>query len=89
MNRRQRKKKKAQVFTIILGCTAFCKAEQYEKMRKSVEYQLRTGSVVMLPAYLHVEAIIKQRPVSAGVVQTRRNQCSNLLPLGTGIAGFG
>lgn len=30
-------------------------------MRKSVEYQLRTGSVVMLPAYLHVEAIIKQR----------------------------
>lgn len=38
MNRRQRKKKKAQVFTIILGCTAFCKAEQYEKMRKSVEY---------------------------------------------------
>ena len=24
-------------------------------------YQLRTGSVVMLPAYLHVEAIIKQR----------------------------
>lgn len=45
----------------ILGCTAFCKAEQYEKMRKSVEYQLRTGSVVMLPAYLHVEAIIKQR----------------------------
>ena len=59
MNRRQRKKKKAQVFTIILGCTAFCKAEQYEKMRKSAEYQLRTGSVVMLPAYLHVEA--KQR----------------------------
>ena len=57
----QRKKKKAQVFTIILGCTALCKAEQYEKMRKSVEYQLRTGSVVMLPAYLHVEAIIKQR----------------------------
>ena len=61
MNRRQRKKKKAQVFTIILGCTAFCKAGQYEKMRKGVEYQLRTGSVVMLPAYLHVEAIIKQR----------------------------
>ena len=30
-------------------------------MRKSVEYQLRTGSVVMLPAYLRIEAIIKQR----------------------------
>jgi len=25
----------------------------------------------------------QQRPVSAGVVQTRRNQCNNLLPLGT------
>lgn len=37
MNRRQQKKKKAQAFTIILGCTAFCKVEQYEKMRKSVE----------------------------------------------------
>ena len=62
MNRRQRKKKnKAQSLTIILGCKAICKAEQYERMRKSVEYQLRTGSVVMLPAYLHVEAIIKQR----------------------------
>ena len=51
----------AEKMTKDLGCTAFCKAEQYEKMRKSVEYQLRTGSVVMLPAYLHVEAIIKQR----------------------------
>ena len=62
MNRRQRKKKnKAQSLTIILGCKAICKAEQYERMRKSVEYQLRAGSVVVLPAYLHVEAIIKQR----------------------------
>ena len=31
----------------------------------------------------------QQRPVSAGVVQTRKNQRNNLLPLGTGIAGFG
>lgn len=62
MNRRQRKKKnKAQSITIILGCKAICKAEQYERMRKSVEYQLRAGGVVVLPAYLHVEAIIQQR----------------------------
>lgn len=62
MNRRQRKKKnKAQSLTIILGCKAICKAEQYERMRKSVEYQLRAGSVVVLPAYLHVKAIIQQR----------------------------
>ena len=37
----------------------------------------------------HRAKLPQQRPVSAGVVQTRRNQCSHLLPLGTGIAGFG
>lgn len=37
------------------------KAEDYRKMKESIEYQLRVGSVVLLPAYLHVEAIIQQR----------------------------
>ena len=31
----------------------------------------------------------QQRATSAGVVQTRKNQRNNLLPLGTGISGFG
>lgn len=61
MNRRQRKKRnKAQRLTIILGCEIAARAEQYEKMRKSIEYQLKAGSVILLPAYLHVEAIIQQ-----------------------------
>lgn len=61
MNRRQRKKRnKAQQLTIILGCKGMFKATDYEKMRKSIEYQLRAGSVILLPAYLHVEAIIQQ-----------------------------
>lgn len=61
MNRRQRKKRnKAQQLTIILGCEIAAKAEQYEKMRKSIEYQIKAGSVILLPAYLHVEAIIQQ-----------------------------
>ncbi len=61
MNRRQKKKRdKAQTLTIIVGCTGLYKAEEYEKMRKSIEYQLRAGSVIVLPAYLHVEAIIQQ-----------------------------
>lgn len=30
-------------------------------MKNSIEYQLREGSVVLLPAYLHVETIIQQR----------------------------
>ena len=29
-------------------------------MRESIEYQLKAGSVIVLPAYLHVEAIIQQ-----------------------------
>lgn len=61
MNRRQRKKKsKAQQLTIILGCKVAARAEEYEKMRKSIDYQLRADSVILLPAYLHVEAIIQQ-----------------------------
>ena len=62
MNRRQRKKKsKDKPITIVLGCKGMYRAKEYEQMRKSVEYQLRAGSVVVLPAYLHVEAIIQQR----------------------------
>lgn len=34
--------------------------EEYKKMQECIEYQLRAGSVVLLPAYLHVEAIIQQ-----------------------------
>ena len=62
MNRRQKKKrnKARQQLTIILGCKMAARAEEYEKMRKSIDYQLRAGSVVLLPAYLHVEAIIQQ-----------------------------
>ena len=37
------------------------RAEDYEKMRKSIEYQLKAGSVIVLPAYMHVEAVIQQR----------------------------
>lgn len=62
MNRRQRKKKnKQQEITIFIGCERVAKAEDYRKMKNSIEYQLRAGSVVVLPAYLHVEAIIQQR----------------------------
>ena len=62
MNRRQRKKKnKAQLFTIILGSKYIYKTEDGKKICKDIENQLKTSSVVLLPAYLHVEAIIKQQ----------------------------
>ena len=61
MNRRQRKKKSKQQITVFIGCDKAAKAEDYRKMKESIEYQLRAGSVVLLPAYLHVEAIIQER----------------------------
>lgn len=62
MNRRQRKKKsKQQEITVFIGCEKVARTEDYRKMKNSIEYQLRAGSVVVLPAYLHVEAIIQQR----------------------------
>ncbi|MCM1532861.1 MAG: hypothetical protein NC114_11430 [Ruminococcus flavefaciens] len=61
MNRRQRKKKnKQQEITIFIGCKLAMTATEYRKIKESIEYQLRAGSVVLLPAYLHVEAIIRQ-----------------------------
>lgn len=62
MNKRQRKKKsKQQEITIFIGCEKVARAEDYRKMKNSIDYQLKAGSVVVLPAYLHVEAIIQQR----------------------------
>lgn len=62
MNRRQRKKKsKQQEITVFIGCKVVCRQEKYKKMQTSIENQIRAGSVVLLPAYLHVEAIIQQR----------------------------
>lgn len=61
MNRRQRKKKnKQQEITIFISCEIAAKAEGYRKMKESIDYQLRAGGAVLLPAYLHVEAIIRQ-----------------------------
>lgn len=61
MNRLQRKKKsKQQEITIFIGCEMVARAEDYRKMKESIEYQLRAGSAVLLPAYLHVEAVIQQ-----------------------------
>ena len=61
MNSRKRKKRdKQRAVTIVVGCEKTAKAEEYRKMRESIEYQLKAGSVIVLPAYLHVEAVIQQ-----------------------------
>lgn len=60
MNRRQKKKKCKQQTTVFVRCNMPARAEDYRRMKDSIEYQLRTGSAVILPEYLHIEAIIQQ-----------------------------
>lgn len=62
MNRRQQKKKiKQQELTIILRSDDIHRTAVYEKIKGTIEKQFKAGSVIVLPAYLHVEAIIQQR----------------------------
>lgn len=62
MNRRQRKKKsKQQEITIFINCGLMYRKDEYQKMKENIEKQIKAGGVVVLPAYLHVEAIIQQR----------------------------
>lgn len=60
MNRRKKKKKSKQEITVFIRCDKPARAEDYRKMKDSIEYQLRTGNTVILPGYLHIEAIIQQ-----------------------------
>jgi len=55
-------------------------ADYLAKVNATMHLNHKPGEVTGVP---------QQRPVGAGMVQTRRNQRSNLLSLGTGIAGFG
>lgn len=77
MNRRQRKKKSKQQITVFIGCDKVAKAEDYRKMKESIEYQLRAGSAVLLPAYLHVEAIIQQ-PGSRRIVIKQEREAKGM-----------
>lgn len=75
MNRRQRKKKqegqKSKELLIILRTQYHFRSEDYEKMRKRVEYQIRAGGgVLVLPAYLRVEAIVQKQ--GSGHIEIRR-----------------
>lgn len=66
MNRRQRKKKQEQrankELLIILRAMCPFKSGDYERMQQRVEYQIsKGGKVLILPAYLSVEAIVQQQ----------------------------
>ena len=62
MNGRQRKKKsEQQEITSFISCDLMYEKEEYQKMQELIERQIKAGSVVVLPAYLHVEAVIQQQ----------------------------
>lgn len=61
MNKRQRKKQKQNEITIFIKSSTVSTTRDYLKMKESIEYQLRKGNVIVLPPYLHVEAIIQQQ----------------------------
>ena len=60
MNYRQKKKRNKGKITLIIGAAGMLRERDCEKIRRNVEHQLKNGDVVLLPAYLHVEAIITQ-----------------------------
>lgn len=61
MNYRQKKKRdKKHSLIIICQSNVSMRQENYESIRKDIERQLKTGSVVLLPATVGLEAVIKR-----------------------------
>lgn len=60
MNYRQKKKRNKGKITLIIGAAGMLRERDCERIRRNVEHQLKNGNVVLLPTYLHVEAIITQ-----------------------------
>lgn len=61
MNKRIRKKraKNQKLGILVVRCTKSLSQEQYVKVRKSIEYQLQTGQVVILPSFVELEGIFR------------------------------
>lgn len=61
MNYRQ-KKKRDKKHSLIIICQSYTsrRQEDYESVRKDIERQLKTGSVLLLPVGVGLEAVIKR-----------------------------
>ena len=66
MSYRQKKKrdKKRQLLIICRSATGM-RPEMAEEIRKNIERQLKEGSVILLPVYVRVEAVIKRNGSSS------------------------
>lgn len=76
MNKRQRKKRARQQgkLTIVIGCDMVLRAEEYVRLRATVQRQIDSGNVVLLPSYMHVEAIVKDTAARQIEIKTKESE---------------
>lgn len=59
MNRRQRKKQQKNLI-LIVSMKAVFRQEDLKREKEQLQKQIDSGNVVLLPAHMHLEAIIQQ-----------------------------
>ena len=76
MNKRQRKKRARQQgkLTVVIGCDIKLRAEEYIRLRTAVQQQIDSGNVVLLPSYMHVEAIVKDTAARQIEIKTKESE---------------
>jgi hypothetical protein len=76
VNKRQRKKRARQQgkLTVVIGCDMKLRAEEYIRLRAAVQQQIDSGNVVLLPSYMHVEAIVKDTAERQIEIKTKESE---------------
>ena len=76
MSKRQRKKRARQQdkLTVVIGCDMKLRAEEYIRLRAAVQQQIDSGNVVLLPSYMHVEAIVKDTAARQIEIKTKESE---------------
>lgn len=57
MNRRMKKKKAKNQTLLVVRCTQKLSQAGYDKLSRSIEKQMKLGSVVILPSFVELEGI--------------------------------
>lgn len=76
MNKRQRKKRARQQgkLTVVIGCDMKLREKEYIRLRAAVQQQIGSGNVVLLPSYMHVEAIVKATAARQIEIKTKESE---------------
>lgn len=60
--------------TVVIGCDMKLRAEEYIRLRAAVQQQIDSGNVVLLPSYMHVEAIVKDTAARQIEIKTKESE---------------